>query len=67
MIFNQGSEPSPVNLVKIVNKNTAVGIAHLQSCDVQGFIADLKRIINHSIERLVSQHRNRRAVELWLT
>src|SRR5258706_15925161 len=67
MIFDQGPEPAPVNLVEIIHENAAVGITHLQGRDAQSLIADPKRIVNHPIHWFAGQHRNRRAVELWLT
>src|ERR1043166_2661157 len=49
MVFNQGTEPPPIDGVKVVNEDTAVRIAHLQRRHFQIFATYVERIIDNSI------------------
>src|SRR2546425_989772 len=58
MILDQRAEPSPINRFKVINKNTAIWITHLQRRNLESFIADDKRIITHAVKRLPGHHRD---------
>src|SRR6185369_11533377 len=67
MVFNQGTEPPPIDRLKIINEDAAVRIAHLQRCDFQDLTIDVERIVDDASERLFGCHRHRSGIKSRLT
>ena len=66
MTLDQGTETPPVDRAEVIDEDAAIGITHLQRSNANGFIANLERIVDYAIERLIGEHRNGSAVELRL-
>src|SRR5205814_2810690 len=66
MDLDHFSELPPVQLVKVLDENTAVGISHLHCSDGHRLAIYRQRITDYFVERRPDRHRYGLAVELWL-
>ena len=61
MIFNPGTERSPVQAIEIVDKDAAVWITYRGRRELDAPFVDFQCLVNHSLKRGIQIERNLRA------